>query len=97
MGKFITLDQISESIRKFLLENYLFGYGEGELCNDSSFLELGILDSTGIMELVTFVETEFKIQVLDEDILPENLDSIDCISRYVYSRLNATSDVAVGR
>lgn len=91
MEKLIAIDVIMESIRKFLLENYLFGYEEEELRNDSSFLELGILDSTGIMELVTFVEEEFLIQISDEDILPENLDSIECISRYVYSKLNLTS------
>lgn len=85
----VTTEQISERIRNFLLENYLFGYEENELLNDSSFLELGILDSTGIMEMVTFVETEFGIEVLDEDILPENLDSIECISRYVFNKLNA--------
>jgi acyl carrier protein len=97
MEKDFTLVQITGRIKEFLLESYLFGYDENELSNDLSFLELGILDSTGIMELVTFVESEFNINVLDEDILPENLDSIECISRYVYSRLNITSDVAVGR
>jgi acyl carrier protein len=97
MEEVLSIEQVSGIIRKYLLENYLFGYSEEELRNDSSFLEFGILDSTGIIELVTFVERKFKIQVLDEDILPENLDSIDCISRYVHNRLNADLDVAVGR
>ena len=83
-----TINQVTEKIREFILENYLFGYDENELCNDSSFLEQGILDSTGIIELVTFVESEFNIEVLDCDILPENLDSINCISNYVYRKIN---------
>jgi acyl carrier protein len=97
MEKKLTLAQITERIRSFLLDSYLFGYEKDELCNDSSFLELGILDSTGIMELITFVESEFNITVLDEDILPENIDSINFISSYVYRRLSTVSDVAVGR
>ena len=48
-----------------------------------SFLELGILDSTGIMELVTFIEREFKIKVEDQEIIPENLDSINSIVNLV--------------
>lgn len=93
----IVIGQVAEKVRGFLLDNYLFGYGEDELSNESSFLELGILDSTGIIELVTFIEREFKIEVLDCEILPENLDSIDCISHYVYSKLNSAADVAAGR
>ena len=88
MKKEITMIQINEKIRNFILENYLFGYDENELCNDSSFLQLGILDSTGIVELVAFVEDEFNIEVMDSEILPENLDSIDSISSYIYRKVN---------
>jgi acyl carrier protein len=97
MREKVTINQITERIRKFLLNNYLFGYDEDELMNDSSFLEFGVLDSTGIIELVTFVEEEFNIQVMDYEILPENLDSVNCVSQYIFSKLNAASDVAVGR
>lgn len=85
-GKF-TLDQISESIKKFLFENYLFGYDENEFSNDSSFLDLGVLDSTGIMELIVFIESEFDIEVSDMEILPENLDSVNCVSGLVYKKI----------
>lgn len=88
MEKEITRTQIIERIREFIIENYLFGYDQNELCNDSSFLQLGILDSTGIVELVGFVEDEFNIEVMDSEILPENLDSIDFISSYVYRKVN---------
>ncbi|MNW50076.1 hypothetical protein D3C74_275160 [compost metagenome] len=68
-------------------ENFLFGYKDDELFDDTSFLEIGVLDSTGIMELVAFLEREFKISVLDEEIIQENLDSIDLISDYLLKKL----------
>ncbi|MDV3427911.1 MAG: acyl carrier protein [Bacillota bacterium] len=84
----ITKEQISQKIRKFLFENYLFGYDENEFSNDSSFLDFGVLDSTGILELIVFIESEFNIEVEDSEILPENLDSVDCVSRLVYKKIN---------
>lgn len=88
MKEKVILEQISQSIRKFLFENYLFGYDENEFSNDSSFLELGVLDSTGILELILFIESQFNIEVTDEEILPENLDSINCVSHLVYKKIN---------
>lgn len=88
MKEKVTMEQISEIIRKFLFENYLFGYDENEFSNDSSFLDYGILDSTGILELIVFVENEFDIEVEDSEILPENLDSVNCVSRFVYNKIN---------
>jgi acyl carrier protein len=82
------LEQISQSIRKFLFENYLFGYEEDEFSNDSSFLDFGVLDSMGILELITFIESEFAIEVSDAEILPENLDSVNRVSRLVYKKIN---------
>jgi acyl carrier protein len=51
----VTQEQICQSIREFLFENYLFGYNENEFSNDSSFLDFGVLDSTAIMELLVFI------------------------------------------
>jgi acyl carrier protein len=88
MNEMVTLDQISQSIRGFLFENYLFGYEENELGNDTSFLDFGVLDSTGILELIVFIESNFNMEVSDAEILPENLDSVDCVSRLVYKKIN---------
>jgi len=88
MKEKVTLEQISESIRNFLFENYLFGYDEKEFSNDSSFLDFGVLDSTGILELIVFIEGEFDIEVSDVEILPENLDSVNSVSRLVYKKIN---------
>jgi acyl carrier protein len=86
--KIITQEQITQTIRKFLFENYLFGYDEKEFDDDSSFLDYGVLDSLGILELIAFIEKEFGIEITDMEILPENLDSVNSVSHLVYKKLN---------
>lgn len=88
MKEKVSLEQITQRIRKFLFENYLFGYDENELSNDTSFLEFGVLDSMGIIELVAFIENEFGVEVAYSEILPENLDSVNCVSSLVYKKMN---------
>lgn len=83
MEKKIKIEQISLTIRKFLFDNYLFGYAENELGNDTSFLEFGVLDSFGILELIKFIESEFHIEVEDAEILPENLDTVERVSHFI--------------
>ena len=78
-----------EKLRKYVLENYLFTDDESELNNNDSFLDLGIIDSTGIMEVVLFIEMEFDIEVDDEDLLPENLDTINNLVKYIATRQTA--------
>jgi acyl carrier protein len=88
MKEKIAMEEISQSIRNFLFENYLFGYDENEFSNDSSFMDYGVLDSTGILELIVFIEGEFNIEISDMEIIPENMDSINCVSRLVYRKIN---------
>ncbi len=64
------------TIKNFIIDNFLFGDDEG-LEDDVSFLEEGIIDSTGILELITFLEEDFSIEIDDEEMIPENLDSIN--------------------
>ena len=73
-------------IREFIIENFLFGNADG-LKDDTSFLDEGIIDSTGVLELVTFLEENFGIQVEDEELIPENLDSIDNVSSFLERKL----------
>jgi acyl carrier protein len=68
--------------RDFVIENFLFG-DEKKLSNDTSFLEGGIIDSTGILELVNFLEEKFKITVEEDDIVPENFDTLKNIVGYL--------------
>ena len=74
-------------IRAFIVENFLFGNDEG-LKDETSFLEQGIIDSTGVLELVTYLEEEFEIAIDDEELIPENLDSIDNVVGYLETKLN---------
>jgi acyl carrier protein len=76
------MDKAREKIRTFVVENFLFGDDKG-LTNEASFLENGIIDSMGILELVEYIDAEFKITVADEELLPENLDSIDKIVTFL--------------
>ncbi len=70
-------------IQNFILENLLFTDDIGQLPVDASFLEEGIVDSTGVLELVMFVEETFCITVEDEEIVPENFDTVQRLARYV--------------
>ncbi len=76
-----------DRIRTFVVENFLFGEGE-DLKDDTSFLDEGIIDSTGILELVDFLEEEFEISIDDEELIPENLDSLNNASAYVDKKQN---------
>ncbi len=69
-------------IRAYIIDNFLFGEA-GDLKNEDSLLDEGIVDSTGILELVAFLEEQFEIRIEDEEMIPENLDSIDHISEFV--------------
>ena len=74
------------SIREYFFENFLFGYNEDEIKNDTSFSELGVLDSTGIMEIVSFIENKFNITIDDSEITQENLDTIDFMVNFIISK-----------
>lgn len=69
-------------IRTFIISNFLFGKDSG-LSDDASFLENGIVDSTGVMELVAFLEKEFGIKIDDHELVPDNLDSIQATAAFV--------------
>jgi acyl carrier protein len=72
----------SERIRSFITENFYVPDGEA-LADDTPLLKTGIVDSTGVLEIVAFLEAELGIAVPDRDIVPQNLDSIARIAAYV--------------
>ena len=80
------MSETRDKIRAFIMENFLFGNDQG-LNDDTSLLDEGIIDSTGILELVSFLEEEFSISVEDEEILPENLDSIKNVVAYLERKM----------
>ena len=77
---------VEDKVRNYILENYLFTEDQSELNNEDSFLEKGIIDSTGILEIIFFLEEEFGISVGDEEMIPENLDSVNNIVKYINSK-----------
>ena len=77
-----------ESIRKFVIDNFLFGQG-GKLKDDTSFLDGGIIDSTGVLELAMHIETSFGIKVKDDELVPENLDSVNAVASFLQKKLAA--------
>jgi acyl carrier protein len=79
----MTQTQIESAVRQFVAEKFMFGQGAEKLTDDTSFLELGVIDSTGVLELVMFLEQKFAIKVGDEEIVPDNLDSVRKIGAYV--------------
>jgi acyl carrier protein len=84
---------IEDTIRSYILDNFLFTDDGEQLQNEASFLEEGIVDSTGVLELVMFVEERFGFQVDDEEIIPENFDSVAQLSAYVRSKNGLTAGV----
>jgi len=83
-----------DDIRRFILENYLFSDDESELADDASLLEEGLIDSTGVLELVDFLEQRFGISVRDEEMMPENLDSVNALVHYVESKAGGAGAAA---
>ena len=80
----------SSKVREFVVENFLFSDGE-VLKEDTSFMEEGIIDSTGILELVFFLEENFGISIEDHELIPENMDSLKSIAGFLARKVNAGS------
>jgi acyl carrier protein len=85
-----TQTDIGKTIARFVA-NYFLKQPDSELDPDTSFLEKGIIDSTGVMELVAFLEETFGFRVEDDEIVPANFDSIRRLADYVRSKLDGRS------
>lgn len=79
--------EIKSNLRKFIEENYLPSAGVDSFEDGDSFMEKGIIDSTGILELLEFLESTFQIQVEDDEVIPDNLDTLTCMTVYVRDKL----------
>jgi acyl carrier protein len=82
---------MKQELRKFITENFMFGLEDVQLSDDDSFAEKGFIDSTGILELVSFVEEKYGIDIKDTELIPENLDSINTLARFLDTKLVATA------
>ena len=79
---------LKDKLRLFILENFLFTDNQDELNNDDSFMDKNIVDSTGILEIIEFLEEECSIKIEDEELIPDNLDSVQKIVSFVERKLN---------
>lgn len=90
------MEETITKVRKFILENFLFTDDEAALCNDDSFLEKGIIDSTGMLELMAFIGDEFHITIEDDEIIPDNLDSVDCVASFILRKKSGNTEYIYG-
>ncbi|ANO50951.1 MAG: acyl carrier protein [Woeseia sp.] len=75
--------ELQKKVKDFILENYLFTDDQSAIGEDDSLLERGIVDSTGMLEIIMFIEEELGVKVEDEEMVPENLDSVNRIAAFV--------------
>lgn len=90
----MTAAEVIERTRAYITENFLYMRRDFRLDDNDSLLGSGIIDSMGVMEVILFLETEFGVEVGDEDVTEENLGTIRAISRYVVARTEAATKVA---
>jgi acyl carrier protein len=79
------MDHINE-LKEFVINNFMFGKGDS-LKNDTDFFDTGIIDSTGTLELVSFIEENYNISVLDNELIKENLSSLIKVNEYIKKKL----------
>jgi len=72
-----------QKIRSYILENYLFSTDESALEDAESLIDSGVIDSTGVLEIIMFLEEEFGVKIADEEMIPDNLDSVSRIVAFV--------------
>ncbi|MFO1370773.1 MAG: acyl carrier protein [Marinagarivorans sp.] len=82
----MTANSAREQLRQFILNNYLFTDEQSALADDASFLDNGILDSMGILELIDFLDETFSVKVAGDELVPENLDSINSVLKFLASK-----------
>ncbi len=88
------MNELTVQLRQYVDQSFLFGV-DTDYLDDDSFMELGIIDSTGVLELIAYLESSFGIKVRDEDLLPENLDSINALVRFLGREQSRGSETSV--
>lgn len=84
------MEEARGKIRKHILENFMFTEDETALSNDDSFLEQGIIDSTGMLELIAFIGDGFQITIEDDELIPDNLDSVNRVAAFIQRKKGGT-------
>lgn len=78
---------VKHKITRYIIDNMLFGDGD-KLDETVSFQESGVLDSLGFLELITFIEEKFGIEIVDGELIPENFDTLQRVSHFVQQKLD---------
>ena len=86
----LALDTIRAQVHQFIMQNFLFDGVSPQIDDNASLLEHGIVDATGVLELMLFVEDSYGLQVSEADLTPENFDTVGNIARYIARRLANT-------
>lgn len=76
-----------QKVREFITEKFLFGEDD-KLTNETSLYDTGIIDSTGMLEIIAFLEETFNIRIEDDELIPGNLENIKCITKFLERKLN---------
>jgi len=74
---------MKDTIRQYILDYYMMGSSPDALDDDASLLEIGVIDSTGVLDLIAYLEEQFHITVEDAEMIPQNLDTINHLCQYV--------------
>jgi len=90
------MSDIAQQVREFVVSNFLYGQDASNVTDDQSLLESGIMDSTGVLELVAFLEQQFNVKVADRELLPENLDSVNNAANFVARKLQPVGEQVAG-
>ncbi len=83
------MENYAARVKEYIIDNFLFGVDGDALGEDDSFLQSGVIDSTGIVEVVAWIEETFGIKVRDMDLLPENFDSVNRLAAYIGRSVDA--------
>jgi len=89
--------ELAQEIRQFIINNCLFGEDDGKLSDDDSFMEQGIIDSTGVLELVAFIEGNYGIKIKNDEVIPDNLDSVSKLIRFIHRKAQLSTEAATAR
>lgn len=88
------MSDLAIQLRTFIISNFLFGQDGDDLTPDESFIDSGIVDSTGVLELVEFIESQYGIRVEDRELIPGNLDSLRQLEAFVRRKLAGEQPLA---
>jgi acyl carrier protein len=77
------LTSVASDIRNFVVDRFMFGQGGDQLSDDDSFLQRGVIDSMSVLELIAYIEERWGFKVHDQDLIPDNLDSVNRVANFI--------------